>query len=388
MHIFSIRFCNLIGNSSGSYKIVLSHHIKKQFEQIQLKFRLLFNKFRQGISSSKPNEISHITYYIKDYCNKYQPNTIDDIINSLRSICKITNLGFLESISQEFNVTDALQAIKLFAEDMKIFLKHISLELGLKLQAVSPSLHESQTQIIFVLTWKPDVGELKYMKDILDDILHVEFPAPSMKFSIEIDQSCVNTDESRTLNDDKAIYLEVERSGVIHHCNQSGVTIVIPEGAVQQQATLSFEACLFHDKLNLSDYIPVTPIVRLQLYPYQELMKPIELYLPHHITDVDFTVKNQLVCLKGDNADESIPLQKVTEVFPQLCKLTCHHFHTYCVAASICQYERLNRRYIIAMAEKQEDDMTLHVHFCLFSCQQACKKVYKTVCYDIYQKCI
>lgn len=352
--------------------------MKKPFEQIQLKFRLLINKFRRGISSN-PDVIPDIKCFITDCYYEFQLHTIDDIINSMRSVCEITNLEFLECISQEFKVEGVLEAINLFKEDMKAFLKNISADLSLKLQAVSPSLYESQTQIIFVLPWQPDVGGLKYINDILNDIILNELPVPLMKCKVEIDQSHVYTDESRSLTDDKANYLEVERSGVIHHCNQSGVTIIIPEGAVQQQATLSFEACLFHDKLKLSDYIPVTPIVRFQLYPYQELMKPIELYLPHHITHhADLTEKNHLACLEVDN-DENTLLQEVKEVFPQLYKLTCYHFHTYCVAASICIYERLNRRYIIAMAEKQEDDMTLHVHFCLFSCQQACKKVCKIV---------
>ena len=83
--------------------------------------------------------------------------------------------------------------------------------------------------------------------------------------------------------------LTVTTTGLVHHCSQYGVTLIIPEGAIEHTATVWFGVCLFSDKFKFEDdYIPVSPIV--WIYINCQLIKPAEIYLPHHINE---TVSNR-----------------------------------------------------------------------------------------------
>uniref|UniRef100_A0A1X7UV74 Death domain-containing protein n=1 Tax=Amphimedon queenslandica TaxID=400682 RepID=A0A1X7UV74_AMPQE len=75
--------------------------------------------------------------------------------------------------------------------------------------------------------------------------------------------------------------LSLDSSGLVYHCNQYGVTLIIPEGAVKESTTVWFGACLLSDKFKFGDYVPVTPIVWVHID--RKLDKSAELYIPHDV---------------------------------------------------------------------------------------------------------
>lgn len=172
--------------------------------------------------------------------------------------------------------------------------------------------------------------------------------------------------------------LSVDSSGLTYHCSQYDVTLIISEGAVLEPATLWFGASLYSDKFHFGDFVPVTSIV--WMYIDQKLMKPAELYLPHHIDVADQITKNKLSLLTAN--DEEF-LKKgsliftsnnfVMEVESALCKTYCHHF--CCAGIKKDAYKDARKQYILAVAKKRKDDVILLVHFCIFPLQPAFKEV-------------
>ena len=173
--------------------------------------------------------------------------------------------------------------------------------------------------------------------------------------------------------------LVLDNTGLIHHCSQYGVTLIIPEGAVQQPAHVWFGACLLSNQFNFGDYIPITPIV--WVYINEKLMKPAELHLPHDINTSEMP-KNPLVHLTASDQafmEEgqfhfTVSSGVKMEVAPEIIKTYCHHFCSHCIAIEKNAYKTTPKRYMIAMAEKQEDDVTF-LDFCCFPCQIHCKQV-------------
>ena len=208
----------------------------------------------------------------------------------------------------------------------------------------------------------------------------------SEKFIKDIEGMCLTSKNyiiSYTTNigafDGEVTVLSVNNSGLIYHCNQYGVTLIIPEGAVQQSGTVWFKACLFSDKFKFGDYIPVTPIV--WVYTDMKLIKPAELYLPHHIYIEQPETKSELVLLTADDKFDGDKLlffvnnKHKMEVESTLCKTYCHHFCSSCVAVDEALYNGFQKHYMLAVAKKQKNDTTLLMHFCIFPLQLKCKKV-------------
>ena len=167
--------------------------------------------------------------------------------------------------------------------------------------------------------------------------------------------------------------LTVTGTGLIHHCSQYGVTLIIPEGAVQQPANVWFGACLYGNKLNFGKYVPVTPIVHVHVDT--ELRKPAELYLPHHVDDTDPVTRSKLTLLiANDDSKSFTPENKKIVAESGLCRISCHHFCSSCVAIDMIEDKNVTKEYIMVRAEKKESNAT-SVHFCIFPFQTACKKV-------------
>ncbi|XP_019862554.1 PREDICTED: uncharacterized protein LOC109591219 [Amphimedon queenslandica] len=62
------------------------------------------------------------------------------------------------------------------------------------------------------------------------------------------------------------------------------------------------------------------------------------------------------------------------EVDSEMFKTYCDHFCSHCVAMKKNVYQGTQKHYMIAMAEKQEDETTF-VDFCCFPCQMGCKQL-------------
>ena len=164
--------------------------------------------------------------------------------------------------------------------------------------------------------------------------------------------------------------LSLDSSGLVYHNSEYEVTLVIPEGAIQQSATVWFGACLYSDKFKFGDYVPVTPIVWVHID--QKLMKPAELYLPHHINTE--TTKTNLFPLTAN--DETFIKEKkflftisdkveIEIIDPELFKTCCYHFCSHCIAVRKIDYDKIQKQYKIVRAEKQEG-ATLNADFCIF----------------------
>uniref|UniRef100_A0A1X7UJD7 Death domain-containing protein n=1 Tax=Amphimedon queenslandica TaxID=400682 RepID=A0A1X7UJD7_AMPQE len=175
--------------------------------------------------------------------------------------------------------------------------------------------------------------------------------------------------------------LIVDSSGLIHHCSQYGVTLIIPEGAVQEEETVTvhFGTCLYSSKFKFGNYIPVTPIVWVHMS--QELMKLAELYLPHHVDATNPLTRSKLTLLTAKDEffnENELHFTKnddsVLEVDFALCKTSRNHFCSTCAGIEKSSFENIQKRCWLAVAEKQESDVTFLFHCIIFPSQLACKK--------------
>ena len=199
----------------------------------------------------------------------------------------------------------------------------------------------------------------------------------------QCNQYCVHDHFSLTIDIFKKLtVLEVTTTGLVHHCSQYGVTLIIPEGAIEHTATVWFGVCLFSDKFKFEDdYIPVSPIV--WIYINCQLIKPAELYIPHHIDVSNMKdCNNQLYLLTAD--DELFKSDKIftfkqnheyqVTIESTLVKVLAPHFCSNCIATKGNMYKNLPKKYLIARADKSEDD-TLFVEFIFLYRQKGCMKV-------------
>ena len=139
---------------------------------------------------------------------------------------------------------------------------------------------------------------------------------------------------------------------------------------------------MFSDKFKFEDdYIPVSPIV--WIYINCQLIKPAELYIPHHIDVSNMKdCNNQLYLLTAD--DESFKRNNMftfkrnyeyqVTIESTLIKILACHFCSNCVATKGSAYRMLPKRYLIARANKKDDDVIL-VEFSFLYQQNCCVKV-------------
>ena len=139
---------------------------------------------------------------------------------------------------------------------------------------------------------------------------------------------------------------------------------------------------MFSDKFKFEDdYIPVSPIV--WIYINCQLIKPAELYIPHHIDVSNMKdCNNQLYLLTAD--DECLLSDKVfnfkqnheyqVTIESTLVKVLASHFCSNCIATKGSTYREIPKKYFIARADKREDD-TLFVEFSFLYQQKGCTKV-------------
>ena len=173
--------------------------------------------------------------------------------------------------------------------------------------------------------------------------------------------------------------LTVDNSGLVYHCSQYGVTLIIPEGAVQQPTTVLYGACLLSDKFKFEgEYIPVSPIV--WIYIDSQLMKPAELYIPHHIDTTNMFERDNLFLLTAEDAlwDCLNFTQNSTidvEINSSFAKIATTHFCFNCIATYGEKYREIPKRYSIARADKVDEEGTLIVEFIFIYQEDDCQKV-------------
>ena len=151
--------------------------------------------------------------------------------------------------------------------------------------------------------------------------------------------------------------ISVDTTGLIYHSSQYGITLIVPEGAVETKTTIwigiSFVSNTFKD-----DFVSVSPIV--WAYTDCQLAKPAELYIPHHIDISNMKDPNNKLCLLTAD-DESFLRDKVfTFKINQEIKITIEsmvvkfcppHFCSNCIAIKGQAYREIPKQYLIAKAE-------------------------------------
>ena len=172
--------------------------------------------------------------------------------------------------------------------------------------------------------------------------------------------------------------LLVDSSGLVYHNSEYGVTLIIPEGAIQQSATVWFGVCLYSDKFKFGDYVPVTPIVWVHIN--QKLHKCAELYIPHNAVISSKNDLQQFTVLTADDDGEMNFHRHHSQIKAQsnslqVFKIECLHFCSNCVAAHKRQYKTIAKQYLIARAEKKNKNNDVIVEFIFLCQQQGCKKV-------------
>ena len=176
--------------------------------------------------------------------------------------------------------------------------------------------------------------------------------------------------------------VSVDATGLIYHSSQYGITMIVPEGAVETKATIWIGISFVSDKFKFEDnFVPVSPVV--WAYTNIQLTKPAELYISHHIDVSNMKeANNQLYLLTAD--DESFLKDKVftfkhnqeikITVESMLAKFCPPHFCSNCIGTESQAYGEMPKRYLIAKAERRLPGSLL-VDLCFLFEQVLCKEV-------------
>ena len=177
--------------------------------------------------------------------------------------------------------------------------------------------------------------------------------------------------------------LSVDATGLTYHSSQYGITMIVPEGAVETKATIWIGISFVSDKFKFEDdFVPLSPVVCV--YINSQLTKPAELYIPHHIDVSNMKdANNQLFLLTAD--DESFLRDKVftfkinqevtITIESMLVKIFSPRFYSNCIAIKSRAYREIPKRYLIAKAERRLPDYSLLVDLCFLFERKICKEV-------------
>ena len=155
-----------------------------------------------------------------------------------------------------------------------------------------------------------------------------------------------------------------DEKGLFHHSQESGITIIIPKGAVKGHASLQLGATeLLVDFRCEDEFEPVSPFV--WVHTDAVLLKPVELYMPHYI-DVENSKNSQIVLLTRGHEKDAVFRKKTDtkfEIFKSACCVCMSHFCVICLAAAK-QGNPPKRRYHVMFVEKATGP-NKEVHLCL-----------------------
>ena len=109
-------------------------------------------------------------------------------------------------------------------------------------------------------------------------------------------------------------------------------------------------------------------------------MKPVELYIPHHINTTNMSERDSLFLLTAEDVlwDCINFTQNSTinvEINSLFAKIATTHFCSNCIATNGKKYREIPKRYSIARADKVDDEGILTVEFIFIYQENGCKKV-------------
>ena len=188
--------------------------------------------------------------------------------------------------------------------------------------------------------------------------------------------------------------VSVDATGLTYHSSQYGLTMIVPEGAIETKSTIWIGISFVSDKFKFEDdFVPVSPVV--WAYTNSQLTKPVELYIPHHIDVSNLKdANNQLYLLTAD--DESFLRNNVftfksnqeikITIESMLAKFCPPHFCSNCIGTKSQAYREVPKRYLIAKAEQRLPDYSLLVDLCFLFEQKICREVGDNLNVNIFEK--
>ena len=175
-----------------------------------------------------------------------------------------------------------------------------------------------------------------------------------------------NREDTDSLDNIEFEKVDFDEGGLVHHSSVHGATIVIPEGAVEGQASVQIGATLLFSNFKCEgSFNPVSPFI--WIHTDSELLKPAKLYIPHYI-DTETSSNTKLFLLaKGheENAVFKVIEDANVELFETVGCVDMRHFCVVCLAAA----ENGNPpkvRYHALVVEKEDVTRSgKEIHLCL-----------------------
>ena len=157
-----------------------------------------------------------------------------------------------------------------------------------------------------------------------------------------------------------------DEKGLFHHSQESGITIIIPKGAVMGHASLQLGATeLLVDFRCEDEFEPVSPFV--WVHTDAVLLKPVELYMPHYI-DVENSENSQIVLLTRGHEKDAVFKAKSDakiEILKTICCIRMSHFCVICLAAAKQGNPPKRRYHVVSVEKKIANNPNKEVHLCL-----------------------
>ena len=183
--------------------------------------------------------------------------------------------------------------------------------------------------------------------------------------------------------------ISVDGTGLIYHSSQYGITMIVPEGAVETKASIWIGVSFISDKFKFEDdFVPVSPIV--WAYINCQLTKPAELCIPHHIDVSNMKDANNHLYLLTADDDNTFTFKKNQDfkitVEPMQAKFCPPLVFSYCIGVKGQAYREIPKRYLIAKAELRLPDNFLLVDFCFLFEQPICKQVGDNLIVHIFEE--
>lgn len=183
--------------------------------------------------------------------------------------------------------------------------------------------------------------------------------------------------------------LVLDKNGLMHHCNNFGVTLHVPKGAVQSKTELWIGIRMYDDgpiNFHLGDYVPITPVV--WLFCKAMICKPIELYLPHHVNlqakDVEQASDNyrinDIFPLLSAASGNLLELKKTTQGKhtvngSMLFKYCTQLLNTICVSMTRDQFMEASKAFFLTQAIQSLSESTFIATFCVLFHQKSYAQV-------------
>ena len=165
----------------GSHKILFPRSMEEKFQELRIKFGSTFFKVRRNFAKDQNLSIDEMKLLVIDCfpdlsSQVFNKKTINGVLEVVKTICNIINMRPLEVLTEELNIKEAEEVIKIYKKFARDFCKSTSIQLCLdkELQAVPiPSRLKKET-VTFILEWNPKESMLQDINDVLEKLEPLE----------------------------------------------------------------------------------------------------------------------------------------------------------------------------------------------------------------------